>query len=188
VALLDAAWVWPIVRARQLHAHTQMQYQWRFFMPSTIAGNGYDTDMSILSQEVSFPGIDVDKETFNIGQLELYRLGMVRRGGSVTATFLEVEGNYVDRYFRDWFEEIDSTQKTHTTKGPVVSRARAPIYKFARQADVQMILKNSARGPMFRLKKLLPVKIQSYSSLNYEGMGPLKVSVEMVCNEVERID
>lgn len=186
MALLGQSAVWPIVRARQLHSQAQMQYQWRFFIPDSLSST-YDLDLSLLAQDVSFPGIEADRETYHVGQLEFYRIGATRRGGTVTATFIEVEGGYVDQFFRDWFEQVDPEIDTTTQNGLVFSRARRPLYQFARTALVQLVDKNLVTGAQFRLQKLIPIRMQPYASLSYAGTGPVMMTVEMACDEVRRL-
>lgn len=179
MAILVPSSVWPITQARNLHQRAQMQYNWKFYVPNESPGQ-FDINMGILAQEVSFPGFNCEQETYEIGQLEQYRLGASKRGGPVSATFIEVQGGYVDQFFRGWFEEVDAND------GITGFYVRNPVSFYTRNAEVHLITREGEIGSVFNLLGLMPVNMSPYSSLNYAGTGPVLLTVEMVCNEVVR--
>ena len=186
MAILNQSSVFPIGRARALHQAAQRQYQWRFFLDES-GDNVKDLDMSMLVQELTLPGINCDREAYNVGQLEFYHLGVTRRGGPVSATFIEIEGGIVDRYFRDWFEQVDPQLADTVDGGIVLSRGRQPIHTYARSAIVHLLKRDNTIGAQFKLSKLLPVRMGSYSALSYAGTGQVQLQVEMACDQVVRM-
>ncbi len=177
--------IWPIHSARKLHTQAQLSYLWQFEVDDQVSG--INREMLLLVQDVTIPGYVIEAVPFNVAETEWYRSGRSKRGGVVSATFLEIEGGAVDRFFRNWLDQIDPVDQTSTMK----ARYRAPQGRvfgqgFLRDAALQVYRRSGGLSCNFALKRLRPQKVGGYK-FGYNDSGPMMIPVEMVCDEVERV-
>jgi len=189
VALLTQSTTWPIHVIRALLEKAQLVYLWQFVIPDE--SGTLDPDMRMLVQSVSVPGIEVDHEAYSIGGQEYYHLQQERRGGIVTANFVEIEGDYVDRFMRNWFEQVSPLSGEVGGNDPL-NRYRAPkgvggdLAGYKRDAMVSVYSRDEAKQAEYKLINLVPKKVGDYE-FSYETSGIKTVPVQMLCDESRRV-
>ncbi len=188
MALLRQSQTWPVHSVRDLHSKAQLSYLWQLDLPDE--NDSTDRDMMFLAQRMSFPGIEIDRQKYSVGGQEHYHLGASRRGGIISATFLEIEGGKVDKFFRDWFNLVDAISQEIV----VESHFRSPKGKgytkgggHSRSGFVKQLTRLGTVSVEWALLGILPLRIGRYE-LAYEGSGALLLPVEMTCDEVRRVE
>ena len=186
MAILKESDLWPIHSARRLHDQAQQGFLWQFLLTGVLPQ--FDADMKLLAQSCSIPGIRFDKKNFTVGGQEQYYLGKSRRGGEVSATFLETEGAKVDTFFRLWANLIDipTTEIVRTSRWRRGEGFGDGVSGHARTAMVRLIKRNGEVAVELALVRLRLVDYGGYDSLNYSESKPLTLSVKMVCDDVIR--
>jgi len=191
MAFLVQSDLWPIHLARSILEQAQLVYLWQFDLPDENAVP--ETYMRFLVQSITIPGIEIDHEAYSVGGLENYHLTQERRGGIVTANFVEIEGGFVDQFMRTWLDQVSPLSREVSRQGTKTeSRYRSPRgigsskAGYVRNAAVQVINRNESVQYEFELKRLVPKKVGEYE-FNYENSGIKMVPVQMLCDEVGRV-
>ncbi len=188
MALLRQSLTWPIHTARGLHATVQRSFLWQLYLNDENGALSYN--IMLLGQRASIPGIEIDRMTYSVGGLENYALGKSRRGGVVSLSLLETEGLEVERFFRDWFNDVDVPV---VGEEGLVSRVRTPKGDgsagsgHARRGLFQLFTRARTVSAEFELLRLMPLRLGKHQ-FSYEGSGPMILPVELVCDEVRRVD
>ena len=185
MAFLKESNLWPIHSARRLHDKAQLGYMWQFFLTGVVPQ--LDEEMMMLAQSVTIPGIRFDQKNFTVGGQEQYYLGKSRRGGEVSARFIETEDGKVDTFFRLWANLIDVPSPEILR----VSRWRRGrgfgdgVTGHARSAIARLIKRNGDVSIELALVRLRLVEYGGYD-LSYSDSKPLTMPVKMVCDDVIR--
>ena len=185
MAFLKESSLWPIHSARRLHDKAQQGFLWQFFMTGMVPQ--LDEDMMMLAQSCSIPGIRFDQKSFTVSGQEQYYIGKSRRGGDVSARFIETEDGKVDTFFRLWANLIDLPIPEILR----ISRARRPrgfgdgVTGHARSAIVRLIKRDGGTAVELVLVRLRLVEFGGYD-LSYGDSKPLILPVKMVCDDVIR--
>lgn len=186
MALLAQSEIWPIHTVRLLHGQVQLSYLWNFYLPGS--DQTLDRNVQFTARSVEMPGIAMKSETYNVGGEERYYLAGFKRGGSVRAEFLELEGGVIDRFFRDWFDQVDpltkEVSKFRRTRNP--KGIAGAVGGYGRDATIQILNRAGIITEVFEFRGLIPVSLSPYR-FSYEESGPLIVSVEMMTDEVRRV-
>lgn len=185
MAVLKESELWPIHSARRLHDKAQQGFLWKFFMTGAVPS--LDRDMVMLAESCSLPGISFDQKSFVVAGQEQYYQGKSKRGGTVSARFVETEGGKVDTFFRLWANLTDVPAAEILR----FSRWRRPqgfgdgVSGHARTALVRLIKRNGDVGVEFVVVRLRLVQFGGYE-LSYADSKPLVLPVTMVCDDVIR--
>jgi len=193
LALLAQSTTWPIHIIRALLEQAQLLYLWQFVIPDK--SGVLDLNMKFLVQSITVPGRELDHESYSVGGQENYRLTQERRGGVVTANFVEIEGSFVDQFFRDWLDQVSppSTElSVQSGAGATQNRYRGSIGRggllegYHRTASVYVYGRDESIQSHYMMMNLVPKKVGEYE-LSYENSGIKTVPVQMLCDEVRRV-
>lgn len=192
MAVLNQSELWPIHSARGLHDKAQQEFLWQFFISGAIPIP--NEDMMLLAQSVTLPPMTFEQKSYQVAGEEKYYLGNAKRGGAVSARFLETEDGKVDTFFRLWNNEVAYPSpglSSLTRKETAIGRARRGkgfgdgITGHSRYGLLRMLKRDGSVGV-----ELLLIRLQLLSfgarELKYDGTGPLILSVEMTCDDVVR--
>jgi len=180
MAILSQSPVWPVHKARRLHSQAQLSHLWHFMMDDENGGAA--GDIWLLAQSLNLPGLEMNSITYQVGTMERYFLTTQKRGGAVTASFLELEGGLVDGFFRRWLD-----QASPLVPGLEMAGIRYSGVKYSRNPKVHLLDRNQQISLEFQLIGLLPKKLGTASTLTYNSRNVLTIPVEMVCDEVRRL-
>ncbi len=185
MAVLKESDPWPIHSARRLHDKAQQAYLWQFYMTGIIPQ--LNEDMMMLAQAVTIPGFSWTQKSYKVAGQEQYYQGDAKRGGVISARFIETEGGDVDTFFRAWANLIDIP-----SPGIVgISRWRRGrgfgdgVTGHARTGIARLMKRNGEVSVEFVLTRLQLIKFGGYD-LSYGTSGPLIVTIEMTCDDVIR--
>jgi hypothetical protein len=189
MALLGESEIWPVNKARELHSKAQLSHTWRFMINDVVGG--IDGTLYMLAKSLSLPGIEMNHITYNVGTMEKYFQTTAKRGGVVTANFLEIEGGYVDGFFRTWMGLLNPLDPRRIAYG-IRSVAGSIGGGFGKTAfgfapTVELLKRDGSVSMSFILFNLRPKKLGTATTLTYENKSVLTIPVEMVCDEVRRI-
>jgi hypothetical protein len=176
---------------RALLEQAQLLYLWQFVIQDEFGV--LDSNLRFLVQSITIPGIEIDHEAYSVGGLENYYLTQERRGGVITANFVEIEGDYVDRFMRNWLDQVSPLSGEVSAQGAnVETRYRAPkgvgsdLTGYVRDASVYVYGRDETQLAQYKMLQLIPKKVGEYE-FSYENSGIKMVPVQMLCNEVRRV-
>lgn len=191
MALLAQSTLFPIHVIRALLEQAQLLYLWQLLIPDEFGV--LDPNMRFLAQSVTIPGIEIDHESYSVGGLENYYLTQERRGGVITANFVEIEGDYVDQFMRNWLDQVSPLSGEVSSQGAnVETRYRAPkgvggdLTGYVRDASVYVYGRDEQQLAQYKMLQLIPKSVGG-QELSYENSGIKTVPVQMLCNEVRRV-
>jgi len=179
VAVLVQGVTWPIVSIRDLHSRAQVHHLWQFHVSDEA--NAFSRNLMFLCQSMQIPGWDFVRDTYNVGGVERYSLGNVKRGGLLSADFIEVEGGLVEKFFRDWLDQVEVRDPAAIAD----LKYRASMSKYSRAARAVRYNRDHTSGIVHEFVTLLPVKMGEPRRTAVSG--PALIQVEMSCDEVRRV-
>jgi hypothetical protein len=172
-----------------------LSYLWQFSLPGAF-GNIRE-DLTMLAVSCVIPARERPQQEYSVGGQTMAHLGGTRRGGLVTAKFIEVEGGLVDLFFRAWDAQIDTPEIGSLVLTPTGASVIAKGYSrnaqggvsgvggYSRNALVTLYRRSGSESMQLSLRGLKLVSFGGYN-LTYEGSSAAVVDVSMWCDSIER--